>query len=173
MPGLPAEAAPALVFIAFGLFGLAGLGTGRVRDALGLAWLLRLLMAAGSLSLALVALAPATWAGMVAASGLQGIHVMMTSAVIAFWSERLFPALPALSFSTALLAMAAGSVLGPALAGVVAEAQGTGMCFSWRRYLRRRRRPSCGTVTPVRARFCPRLGARDRQRPLAGSRLQP
>lgn len=43
---------------------------------------------------------------------------MMLSAILAFWSERLFPDLPSLSFTTVLLAMAAGSVAGPVLAGI-------------------------------------------------------
>jgi len=60
----------------------------------------------------------------VLSAGLQGVHVMMTSAVLAFWSERLFPALPSLSFTAVLLVMAAGSVLGPGLAGLASGAAG-------------------------------------------------
>ena len=52
---------------------------------------------------------------------LQGVHVMMTSAVLAFWSERLFPDIPSLSFTAALLASAAGSILGPATAGTLSD----------------------------------------------------
>ncbi|HEX2020967.1 MAG TPA: MFS transporter, partial [Aurantimonas sp.] len=107
VPGLPVAATPALVYICYGLVGLAGLLTAPVRDRLGLPLLLRLLMLAGALSLALVALAPGSWSGLVVSAGLQGVHVMMTSAALAFWSERLFPSLPSLSFTTALLATAA------------------------------------------------------------------
>jgi predicted MFS family arabinose efflux permease len=123
VPGLPA-AAPALIFISYGLFGLAGLLTSRAKEALGLVWLLRLLMGAGTLSLVIVAMMPDRWAGVVLSAGLQGVHVMMTSAVLAFWSERLFPALPSLSFTAVLLVMAAGSVLGPGLAGLASGAAG-------------------------------------------------
>lgn len=124
--GVPGAATPAMVFVVYGAFGLAGLLTGRVKEMIGLTWLLRLLMLAGALSVALAAILPASWAGLIPSAGLQGIHVMMTSAVLAFWSERLFPSLPSLSFTAALLAMAAGSVLGPAIAGVVAQASGAG-----------------------------------------------
>ena len=128
-PGLPSAAAPALIFVFFGLFGLAGLLTGRVKQQIGLPWLLRLLMLAGAGSVALAAVGPGNWAALIASAGLQGVHVMMTSAVLAFWSERLFPALPSLSFTAALLATATGSVLGPAVAGLVAEAHGMPAMF--------------------------------------------
>lgn len=127
--GRSGAATPALVFVFFGLFGLAGLLAARVKAAMGLPWLLRLLMLAGALSVALAAIGAGSWVALVPSAGLMGLHVMMTSAVLAFWSERLFPALPSLSFTAALLAMAAGSVLGPAVAGVVADAVGTGAMF--------------------------------------------
>ncbi|MGR3757276.1 MAG: MFS transporter [Tranquillimonas sp.] len=129
VPGVPVGVTPALVYIFYGLFGLAGVLTGRIKDMMGLPMLLRLLMLAGALSLALLALAQGTWAGLVSSAGLQGIHVMMTSAVLAFWSERLFPSLPSLSFTTALLAAAAGSVLGPAIAGLASSAFGADAMF--------------------------------------------
>ncbi|KPQ06712.1 MAG: Arabinose efflux permease [Rhodobacteraceae bacterium HLUCCA12] len=127
--GIPAAAMPPVVFIAYGLCGLFGLLTGRVRAAVGLAWLLRLMMAAAAVSAVLLAMAPGHWGAIVVSAGLQGLHVMMVSAVLAFWSERLFPTLPSLSFTAALLAMAAGSVIGPALAGVVADAFGVQALF--------------------------------------------
>ncbi|WFE76551.1 MFS transporter [Roseinatronobacter sp. S2] len=126
MRGIPVNATPAFVYICYGLFGLTGLLTGRVRDRIGLPVLLRLLMLAGAISVSVAAIFPDNWMGLAVSSGLQGVHVMMTSAVLAFWSERLFPALPSLSFTAALLAAAAGSVLGPALAGVASDAFGAG-----------------------------------------------
>lgn len=127
--GLPASAAPALVFICYGLFGLVGLCTGGAKAALGLHSLLRLLLLTAAVSLALVALAPKSWAGLVLSAGLQGVNVMMMSALLAFWSERLFPTLPSQSFTAALLAVAAGSVLGPAGAGFASEAFGAEAMF--------------------------------------------
>jgi predicted MFS family arabinose efflux permease len=129
VPGLASSAAPALVFICFGLFGLLGLWTGRVKAQIGLPALLRALLVASAASFGLVVLAPTAWAGLVISAGLQGIVVMMTSAVLAFWSERLVPARPSQGFTAALLALAAGSVLGPAAAGYVAEGFGPEAMF--------------------------------------------
>jgi len=127
--GIPIGATPALVFICYGLFGLAGLLSGHVKAVVGLPLLLRLLMLAGALSVALVAIAPDAWAGVILSAGGQGVYVMMTSAVLAFWSERLFPSLPSLSFTAVLLAVAAGSVVGPAVAGIASDAVGAEAMF--------------------------------------------
>ena len=129
MPGLSKAYTPALVFICFGIFGLAGLFTRPVKDAIGLPWLLRLLMLAGAFSVGLLAILPGSWTGLIASAGLMGVHVMMTSAILAFWSEKLFPFLPSLSFTAALLAMAAGSVVGPALAGIMSDTFGAKAMF--------------------------------------------
>ncbi len=48
MPGVAVAATPALLYICYGLFGLAGLLTGRVKAMIGLPMLLRLLMLAGA-----------------------------------------------------------------------------------------------------------------------------
>jgi predicted MFS family arabinose efflux permease len=126
---LPAGASSALLFLCFGIFGLVGLATGAVKGLLGLAGLLRALLLASALSLALVALTPSSWAGVAVSASLQGAFVMMMSAVLAFWSERLFPQLPARAFTAALIAVAAGSALGPVAAGFLAGAFGAGTMF--------------------------------------------
>lgn len=129
LQGVHATATPALLFIFYGLCGLAGLGTGRARDMIGLSALLRLLMIAGAASAALIAIAPDRWPGLAFSAGLQGVHVMMTSAVLAFWSERLFPSSPSLGFTGVLLAVAAGNVAGPAVAGLVSDGFGVEAMF--------------------------------------------
>jgi predicted MFS family arabinose efflux permease len=129
LPGIPGGASSAIIFLSFGLFGFAGLVTGRVESMTGLARLLRLLLLTSALSLILVALAPGSWAGVVLSAGLQGAFVMQMSAILSFWSERLFPELPSRSFTAALIAVAVGSVAGPAAAGLVAEAFGAETMF--------------------------------------------
>ena len=124
LPDLQAGASGGLIFLCYGLFGLSGLYSGRLKAAIGLPWLLRLLMLASALSFGLLALVPTVWPGVVLSAGLQGVNVMMMSAVLAFWSDRLFPTLPSQSFTAVLLAVAAGCVLGPVAAGFVSSTVG-------------------------------------------------
>lgn len=129
LAALPGGASSAVIFLCYGAFGLVGLATGRIAQRLGLPGLLRVLLPGSALSLGLIALAPGSWPGVALSAGLQGAFVMMMSAVLSFWSERLFPEMPARSFTAALVAMAAGSVLGPGVAGMVAGAFGPEAMF--------------------------------------------
>jgi predicted MFS family arabinose efflux permease len=129
LPGLAPGTAPAILFICYGLFGVTGLLTGRIKGVIGLSAMLRGLLLASTASLSLMALWPGSWPAIVLAAGLQGAFVMMMSAILAFWSERLFPQMPARAFTAALIAMAGGSVLGPVVAGTAADSVGTGPMF--------------------------------------------
>ncbi|MEI4232917.1 MFS transporter [Roseovarius sp. D22-M7] len=129
VPGMPAASAPAIMFVCYGIFGLLGLATGRLKGIVGLSALLRLLLLGSALSLSLVALVPTSWPGLVLSAGMQGVFVMMMSAILAFWSERLFPQMPARSFTAALIAVAIGSVLGPGIAGTVSDRWGGDVMF--------------------------------------------
>jgi predicted MFS family arabinose efflux permease len=122
LSGLPDRASPAVMFITYGIVGLSGLTTAVIKEHIGLANLIRLLLVISATSLGLIAFTPTSWAGVLVASGLQGLFVMMMSAVRAFWSERLFPELPSLSFTATLLAVASGSVICTAVAGFVSSA---------------------------------------------------
>ena len=129
VPGVSAAATPALMFGIFGIFGLFGLATERAEMRVGLVWLLRGIMASAALSLTLVAFWPDRWLGLVPSAALQGMCVMMTSAVLAFWTERLFPQLPSMSFTAALMAYGSGSIVGPALAGFLTSSVGVEAMF--------------------------------------------
>ena len=129
LPLLPSGASPAVLFLCFGTVGLIGLATGRIKGRIGLSALLRALLTASALSFGLIALVPTSWPGVLLSAGLQGAYVMMMSGVLAFWSERLFPQMPARSFTAALIAAAGGSVLGPATGGAMADAAGAPAMF--------------------------------------------
>ncbi|MEQ8602264.1 MAG: MFS transporter [Marivibrio sp.] len=121
----PLDSAAPLLFVAFGIAGLVGLATGEIENRVGLPALVWSLFAASALSFALMALRPgAGWAVLLSAA-LQGAVIMMMSAVFSFWSARLFPQIPSVSFTAVLVLVAIGSVIGPAIGGVAADA-GTG-----------------------------------------------
>ncbi|QIQ85374.1 MAG: MFS transporter [Erythrobacter sp.] len=129
LPGLPANGSAATIFIALGLAGLAGIGTARLRGRIGLAALVAGLMIAAALSAMLIALAPASWPAVMASAALQGVFIMMMSAVLSFWSEQVFAGDGLLGFTAALICLAAGSVVGPAIAGPAYDALGPGLVF--------------------------------------------
>jgi len=115
--GSPTGNSAALIFIVFGLFGLFGLLTASFDRLMGMRPLLSLLMAFSAVSCALTALAPSSMPAILAAGGLQGGFVMTLSAVMSYWSNRLFGDAATAGFTVALLAAALGNVLGPSIAG--------------------------------------------------------
>jgi predicted MFS family arabinose efflux permease len=129
LAGLPDATASTVIFLGYGVCGLLGLATGRIESRIGLAPLFCAIFAAGALSLVLLGVAPTSWAAVLAASGLHGMAIMMVSAVFSFWSLRLFPGRGTLGFTATLISMALGSVLGPALAGVLAASEGPRAMF--------------------------------------------
>lgn len=124
LAGVPANGSAAAIFIAFGMAGLAGIRTAAIVRRIGLPRLFALMMLASALSAALVGFAPASWAAILAASALQGIFVMVTSAAMALWSERIFSGATSLGFTAALVCVALGSVTGPVMAGFIYEGLG-------------------------------------------------
>lgn len=129
LTGVRAEISAPIIFMAYGVFGIIGLFTAKFEERLGLVWLLRGIFGCSTISLALVALAPTSWPGVLISSGFQGGCVMTISAVFSFWSARLFPHLPSLSFTGVLLALATGSVIGPSIAALIAGRFGMEIAF--------------------------------------------
>jgi predicted MFS family arabinose efflux permease len=129
LPGLPERAAAAVIFLAYGLFGLIGLATRPIEARIGLNALLSAIFAAFAASLVLTGLWPADWPSVVAAAGLHGAAVMTISAVLSFWSLRLFPGRGSFGFTAALIAAAAGSVIGPAAVGPLLTSLGPRSAF--------------------------------------------
>ena len=129
LPGMPDEAASAMIFLGYGICGVLGLATGRIESRTGLAPLFFAIFAAAALSLVLIALMPGSWSAVLTAAGLHGAALMMVSSVFSFWSLRLFPGRATIGFTATLLSLAAGSVLGPTLAGLLGEAWGPEVMF--------------------------------------------
>lgn len=129
LAGLPDRAAAAVIFLGYGICGVVGLATGRIEARLGVAVLLGAIFAAFAASLVLVALAPGVWGAVLVSAGLHGAAVMTISAVLSFWSLRLFPGRGSVGFTAVLIGVAAGSVVGPALAGTLADAAGLTRTF--------------------------------------------
>ena len=129
LPGLPGALSAPVIYLAYGICGLLGLTTARLLRWAGLARSLRILFGLSAVSHLAIGVMPLGWAAVLSSAGLQGAFVMMMSAVFAVWTERLFPGLPALGFTAALMVLGMGSVLGPVGAGMVADAVGFGPIF--------------------------------------------
>jgi predicted MFS family arabinose efflux permease len=143
--GMPDEAAAVVIFLGYGICGLVGFAAGRIEARIGLAPLFAAIFAAGALSLVLIALAPTSWSAVVLASGLHGAAIMMVSAVLSFWSLRLFPGRGTAGFTAALVSMAAGSVAGPGAGGAARGGPGAPG------HVPGRRGPAAGHRTLVRS----------------------
>ena len=115
-----------LVFLAYGLFGAAGFWADAIERRLGMTGALVGCFGALAAGSAAVALASGGWALALLGSGLVGASVMVFCALLSVAGLRLFPVLPVMGFTVAVFAISIGSVAGPALAGVLADASGTG-----------------------------------------------
>jgi predicted MFS family arabinose efflux permease len=124
----PAVAGP-MLFVAFGLGGLAGFLAGDIDARTGTARLLRVVFLCSAVSLGLVGAAPGEAAAAGLSAALQGACLMLISAIFSFASLRIRPAQPSAAFTAVLLAFASGNLLGPALAGAAGEAVGLGAAF--------------------------------------------
>jgi len=127
--GLTDTAAAAVIFLSYGAFGVVALASGRMEARFGLNPMLAAVFAAFTASLVLCAVLPGSWSAVVLAAGLHGAAVMIVSAIVSFWSLRLFPGRGSLGFTAALMCGATGSVVGPVVIGALAEQIGLGPAF--------------------------------------------
>jgi predicted MFS family arabinose efflux permease len=119
----------ALFWSAMGLAGTAGLAAGVVLDRCGLRFSHIGVFVAMAAAVALLAWWPHAVFAVVASALLYGPAFMAGSSVLAVWSYRLFPGHPSTGFSVTLLAVGAGTILGPAALGLVADHSGLAAAF--------------------------------------------
>ncbi|KAA5606003.1 MFS transporter [Roseospira marina] len=127
--GFADHAASPVIFVSYGLVGLLGLATAWIEARIGLSALVAVIFAAFACSLVLVGLVPGSLTGVIISAGLHGAAVMVISAVLSFWTLRLFPGRGSTGFTAALIAAAAGSVVGPAVAAALIDAIGPQPAF--------------------------------------------
>ena len=114
-----------LVFLAYGVVGAAGFLSDAIERRLGLLHAIAGCFLAAALGTALLALVPQSWAVALSGAGLVGGSTMVFCVMLSVATLRLFPLLPVMGFTVAVLAMSIGSIAGPAVVGVVAEGYGT------------------------------------------------
>lgn len=119
--GLP-PAARLVLWTLVGATGVAGLVTGDLVGRLGLRPVLAGALTVLAAGIALLGLAPGSWAAVAGSAALYGPGFMTMSALLAVWSSAVFPDRPSAGFTATLLLLAAGSVAGPATLGVLAGA---------------------------------------------------
>ncbi len=130
LPGLPSPAGAGVLFVAYGVAGLVGLSAASIEHRSGLRTLLLLVFSASAASLLVLALAPATWGGALTSASLQGGATMVVSALLSFWTARLFPGAASMAFTVVVASLAAGGVVGPALAGLLLDPLGATTVFA-------------------------------------------
>jgi predicted MFS family arabinose efflux permease len=129
LEGLPDLAIGPLMYAAFGVAGISGLAAADIAAKIGVTRLLTIVFLCSSVSMILVGVAPGAMSAAILSAALQGVCVMTFSATLSFWSMSLFPSLPSLSLTAALVAMALGNAVSPVAAGFMAGAIGQEAVF--------------------------------------------
>jgi predicted MFS family arabinose efflux permease len=118
---IDAARATAVFWTVMGLAGALGLFAGVMLARLGLCTSSKVLFLALSSAVALIGIAPDSLAASTASAVLYGPAFMAVSSLLAVWSYRVFPDRPTSGLSAALLALGAGTVIGPATFGALAD----------------------------------------------------
>ncbi len=117
---LPRSSGSALL-AGVGIAGIAGGLAGDLVARLGLRRALRAVVVVLAASLAVLPLAASSWVGVVCSSLMFGAAYIFVTGALAIWSSRLYADAPSHGLATMLVALFAGQILGPTLAGVVAD----------------------------------------------------
>lgn len=117
--GFQASAGP-LLWTAVGVAGIAGVASGDLISRLGLRLSLAAAMSALGIAVGVIGAAPVSWIALSISAVLFGASFMTLSALLVTWTSIVFPVQPATGFSATQVFMAAGTITGPALMGIVA-----------------------------------------------------
>jgi predicted MFS family arabinose efflux permease len=125
-----ADAAVAPLFWTLvGLAGTAGVFTGTLLARLGLGRSHGLLFGSIASAVLLLGLAPGTPVVGAVSAVLYGPSFMAVSGLLAVWSYRLFPDRPAAGLSATVFFLGLGTIVGPAVLGIVADHHGLRLAF--------------------------------------------
>lgn len=113
-----------LFWTLMGLAGTAGVFTGHAIGRFGLRRVHAGLFAGTGAAIALLGFAPGTLPAVLASALLYGPCFMAGSGLLAVWSHQTFPEQPSTGFSATVLFLGLGTVIGPAVMGVAADAYG-------------------------------------------------
>jgi predicted MFS family arabinose efflux permease len=126
--GLP-HTAGAVLLAAVGLSSILGSFAGDLLEKLGGRPALRLSALALAASLFLLAAVPSSWWSVLASAVAFGATYNILLAVQAIWSGRVFAQRPSTGLAAVLFMLGLGQLIGPALAGVLADGVGLGAAF--------------------------------------------
>ena len=104
-----------VLYTLIGAAGLGGLATGDAIERFGQRRVLLAALASLSGAAFLLGAAPSSWLAIGVSASLFGLGVMVTSALLAIWSEAVFPMRPSAGFSATLFVFGVGLTLGPVL----------------------------------------------------------
>jgi predicted MFS family arabinose efflux permease len=126
--GLPRTAA-AVLLAGVGLASILGSFAGDVLNRLGGRPALQVSALALAASLFLLAAAPSSWLAVVASAIVFGATYNLLLSVQAIWSGRVFSQRPSTGLAAMLFMLGIGQLVGPALAGILADGVGLGAAF--------------------------------------------
>jgi predicted MFS family arabinose efflux permease len=126
--GFSPSAGP-LLWTVVGVTGFVGVATGDVISRLGLRLSLVAALTALGVATGIIGLAPMFWVALGVSAALFGASFMVMSALLVTWTSTVFPEQPGTGFSATQVFLAVGTIIGPAIMGVVAGQIGMETAF--------------------------------------------